>query len=153
MGMITIRALEKQDLAGVRDLECGLFFDAWSMSALTDWKKSLGAKGVCVLDDGLDDVMVGYVLTQMLFDEIEVLRVGVAMDRQGYGIGWRMMTHLLDNALNDGARRAFLEVRADNAAAIRLYQKLGFYQVALRRGYYRTDVGAFDALVLEKSLG
>ncbi len=47
---------------------------------------------------------------------------------------------------------AFLEVRPSNLAAIRLYQRLGFEQIGIRRGYYQAPDGREDAIVLKLEL-
>ena len=51
-----------------------------------------------------------------------------------------------------GVAEAFLEVRPSNLAAIRLYQKLGFEQIGIRRGYYQAPDGREDAIVLKREL-
>ena len=52
-----------------------------------------------------------------------------------------------------GARRIFLEVAEDNAAARALYAAFGYTEIARRRDYYRTQTGQRrDALVMEKTL-
>jgi ribosomal-protein-alanine N-acetyltransferase len=51
--------------------------------------------------------------------------------------------------LGDG--EMFLEVAADNAPAIGLYQSAGFIQAGVRCGYYARSGGAVDALVLKRS--
>jgi ribosomal-protein-alanine N-acetyltransferase len=57
-----------------------------------------------------------------------------------------MMRHVMAEAVRDGARRATLEVRRSNAAAIALYERLGFRVCAVRPRYYsRPDE---DALIL-----
>ena len=50
------------------------------------------------------------------------------------------------------ARRAFLEVRPSNAAALALYLSENFSEVSLRKDYYPTPTGREDALVLAKLL-
>ena len=51
-----------------------------------------------------------------------------------------------------GVDEAFLEVRPSNLAAIRLYQRLGFEQIGIRRGYYQAPDGREDAIVLKLEL-
>ena len=56
------------------------------------------------------------------------------------------MRHVLTQAKGLGARRVMLEVRPSNAAARRLYERLGFYVAGARRKYYTNPVE--DALIL-----
>ena len=84
--------------------------------------------------------------------------VFLASDAGGFVIGRAGLGRDLLSAYEDGARargaaRSFLEVAADNAAAIGLYLSHGYARFGLRRGYYvATDGGATDALILEKNL-
>ena len=65
---------------------------------------------------------------------------------QGRGIGSLLLQALVDRAVRCGARSLLLEVRADNVAAIGLYRRHGFEQIAVRRRYYQP--GDIDALVM-----
>ena len=79
--------------------------------------------------------------------EAHVSTIGVARDRQGEGIGAR----LLDALLAEADRRSpvvLLEVRADNPVARGLYRRRGFTEIARRRGYYQPS-GA-DAVVMRR---
>ena len=48
----------------------------------------------------------------------------------------RLMAHMIDNLRRLGARRIFLEVRPDNHAAVRLYEKFGFVPCRRLENYY-----------------
>ena len=63
-----------------------------------------------------------------------------------------LLEHLLERAGGAGVAEAFLEVRPSNLAAIRLYQRLGFEQIGIRRGYYQAPDGREDAIVLKREL-
>jgi ribosomal-protein-alanine N-acetyltransferase len=63
-----------------------------------------------------------------------------------------MLEHLMERAAAGGVNEAFLEVRPSNLAAIRLYQRLGFEQIGIRRGYYQAPDGREDAIVLKLML-
>jgi [ribosomal protein S18]-alanine N-acetyltransferase len=94
-------------------------------------------------------VVVAYCVCQVVADELHILDLAVAPERQRRGLGRWLLVYALARASRRGADRAFLEVRRSNEAAIGLYQALGFSVLAERRGYYR-DPGE-DALVLQKS--
>ena len=70
----------------------------------------------------------------------------------GAGFGCRLLEHLLERAAASGVNEAFLEVRPSNLAAIRLYQRLGFEQIGIRRGYHQAPDGREDAIVLKLEL-
>lgn len=77
--------------------------------------------------------------------EYEVHTIGVDADFQGRGIGRRLLDELL--AIASGGA-VFLEVRTDNAAAIGLYESVGFARVGLRKRYYR--VSGADAYTMRR---
>jgi ribosomal-protein-alanine N-acetyltransferase len=100
----------------------------------------------------LDGELVGYAGVSRLGRkppfEYEVHTIGVDKRFQGRGIGRALLDHLLDIA--DGGA-VFLEVRTDNAAAIGLYESVGFAAVGLRKRYYRLS-GA-DAYTMRRPAG
>ena len=65
--------------------------------------------------------------------EADVQTIGVAPAAQGRGVGTVLLRALVDEAARRGATSLLLEVRADNAAAIRLYTREGFERIAVRR--------------------
>ncbi|MER3446379.1 MAG: ribosomal-protein-alanine N-acetyltransferase [Candidatus Dadabacteria bacterium] len=98
----------------------------------------------------LNGVIVGYIVAWMVCDEIHILNIAVHPDFRRMGIGESMMRYCLDHFLTKGAKYAILEVRRGNTGAKRLYEKLGFKSVGIRRGYY-VDTGE-DAIVMMLSM-
>lgn len=80
--------------------------------------------------------VVGYGGIWLVIDEAHVTNVAVEPEHQGQGIGRRIMSELLKAAAEAGMRCSTLEVRAGNAPALALYEKLGFERTAVRKGYY-----------------
>ena len=77
--------------------------------------------------------------------EYEVHTIGVDPECQGRGVGRRLLDNLLAFA---GQGAVFLEVRTDNAAAIALYESVGFVTIGLRKRYYR--VSGADAYTMRR---
>ena len=96
----------------------------------------------------VDGGVVGYAGYCDYPDEGFVQTVGVAPSAQGRGIGGLLVDALLAHAATLPRKPVSLEVRADNAAAQRLYESRGFRRTGVRRGYY---AGGVDALVLTRS--
>ncbi|MDP9497982.1 MAG: ribosomal protein S18-alanine N-acetyltransferase [Actinomycetota bacterium] len=103
-------------------------------------------------DDRADDAaadrlcgerLVGYAGLCDFPDEAWVQTLAVAPEAQGRGLGDRLLTALLDEAARRRAPAVSLEVRADNRAAQRLYERHGFVRTGVRRGYYRRGVDAW----------
>lgn len=85
----------------------------------------------------------GFLIGRAIAGEAEVLTIATHPEARGQGIGGRLVTAFLEHARND-AETAFLEVAADNPAAIRLYTAHGFIEAGRRPRYY----GQADALVM-----
>jgi [ribosomal protein S18]-alanine N-acetyltransferase len=66
-----------------------------------------------------------------------VQTIAVKRERQGEGIGALMLTALVEEARRRDEPMVGLEVRADNVVAQRLYERFGFEQVGVRKGYYQ----------------
>lgn len=69
-------------------------------------------------------------------DEAELQNLGVAPPERRRGVGSFLLALFLERARRGGCRRAFLEVRASNEAALDLYAGAGFERVGRRAGYY-----------------
>ena len=96
--------------------------------------------------------MVGHGVLAVGAGEAQLLNVCVAPDAQGAGHGRALSACLVERAHVAGAGRVFLEVRLSNRVAMTLYDALGFQEVGRRRGYYRTETGREDALVMALDL-
>jgi [ribosomal protein S18]-alanine N-acetyltransferase len=95
----------------------------------------------------------GFLLGRALAGEAELLTLAVAPEARRRGLGQRLVSRFLYQARLRGAGRAFLEVAADNAPAVALYESAGFFRAGQRRAYYRTpDGNRIDALVLARDL-
>ncbi|HEY6918015.1 MAG TPA: GNAT family N-acetyltransferase [Tabrizicola sp.] len=95
----------------------------------------------------------GFLLGRAVAGEAELLTLAVAPEARRLGLGRKLVSRFLYQAQLRGAGRAFLEVKADNAAAVALYESAGFTPAGRRRGYYLDPDGSrTDALVLAREL-
>ncbi len=86
----------------------------------------------------------------LIMDELHINTIAVDPGRRRQGLARELLAHVLGDARAQGAKRALLEVRASNAAAIRLYETFGFTTDTVRKGYYPDPPE--DALVLSRTL-
>lgn len=97
---------------------------------------------------------LGFILSRRAADEAEVLTVVVDPACRRQGLAARLMAANMELLVRHGVKALFLEVGDGNAAARRLYAKLGFAEVGRREGYYRTPGGEpASALILRRPLG
>ncbi|MCR9144022.1 MAG: GNAT family N-acetyltransferase [bacterium] len=108
----------------------------------------------------------GYALLQELEGEntVEILRLGIRPDFRRRGLALSLLENLdrinvnfsnPEESETGGPISLLLEVSAENAGALALYQRHGFEELARRRGYYRSRDGSgpvTDAIVLRKTL-
>lgn len=100
----------------------------------------------------VDGKRAGYAVMMVVMDEAHLLNIGVARAQQGKGYGKFLLDHVRDEALRAGAVQLFLEVRPSNEAALAMYRKRGFAEVARRKGYYPARGGREDALIMRREL-
>jgi [ribosomal protein S18]-alanine N-acetyltransferase len=137
------------ELAG---LHAGIFAKAWDTDSFLRLLTHPGSTGF-LARVGTPQQTAGFILSQLAADEAEILTIGVRKDSQRRGIARRLVEATARAAKKAEARRLFLEVGQNNAAAIALYKKLGFQQVGQRKGYYEhPGAPAEDALVLALTL-
>ncbi len=75
----------------------------------------------------------------LVMDEAHIATIATHPDFRRQGTAEQLMLVALRAARLEGARRAFLEVRAGNLAAQSMYKKYGFVSVGLRRRYYKDN--------------
>lgn len=98
--------------------------------------------------DGNAEV-VGYAGLCSYVGEAYIQTIGVVPEAQGTGIGGRLLTALLEEAVRRGEEVVTLEVRADNPRAQAVYERFGFLPVGRRRHYYQPS--GVDAIVMQLS--
>jgi ribosomal-protein-alanine N-acetyltransferase len=147
---VRLRPMTLADLPAVMVLEDELFApDTWSEAMYRDELSRPDTRHYLVAEDDGDGspVVIGYAGLIAYDDEAHVATLGVAAERQGEGLGAR----LLDALLAEADRRTsvvLLEVRAENDVAVGLYKRRGFVEIGRRRGYYQPS--GEDALVMKR---
>lgn len=97
------------------------------------------------------DQVVGFCILQCVLDEANLLLMAIAPQHQGQGFGAQLLSQSIAQ-LNNQPVQIFLEVRETNTAAIRLYEKLDFHQIDLRKNYYPCASGSREhAVIMVKS--
>ncbi len=141
------RPLRDADLEAAAVLHAAAFPDEpWDARQLALLLATPGCWGLAVEAEA---TLAGFLLLRLAADEAEVLTLAIAADRQRRGLASGLLRHALAQALAGGARRAFLEVGADNPAALALYRGLGWRTIGRRPNYYRRGA---DALLLRLDL-
>lgn len=143
--MIEIRNMESRDVSQIAKLEELCFNDPWSENSIaSELDNKLSHWLVAVEDDNV----VGYVGSQTVLGETDMMNIATHPDYRMQGIATRLILGLVDALEKRGSHSLMLEVRASNETAISIYRKLGFSEVGRRKNYYRNPKE--DALILRK---
>ena len=143
--MITIVPMSREWTGAVAELEKRCFSDPWSLRSIESELENPLALWLVALKEGK---AVGYVGSQTVMGETDMMNVAVCPENRREGIGEALINELVLRLRDLGSCSLTLEVRSSNEPAKRLYEKLGFCQVGRRPGYYRNPKE--DALILRK---
>ena len=100
-----------------------------------------------------DGVLLGYFLMMYAVEEVHLLNITVRPDRQGQGLGRKLLDQLIALARDAGMHAVLLEVRPSNNHALMVYHHLGFAQIGQRKNYYpAAGARREDAIVMRKML-
>ena len=132
-------------VAQIAELERICFSDPWSENSIASELDNKLAFWLVAMDG---ETVAGYIGSQTVMDETDMMNVAVHPDFRRKGIAEALINALIDNLKQMESRCLTLEVRASNAPAIALYEKLGFSEIGRRRNYYRNP--REDALILRK---
>lgn len=148
--MTTLRRAVVDDLDAIMAIERATFpDDAWSSSSMR--AELTGPHGhylVAVDDDGELEGYAG-LLAPLGTGQGDIQTIAVVESARRRGLGRRLLEELLAEAGRRGAEEVFLEVRAGNEPAKRLYASLGFERIAVRPHYYQP--GDEDAWVMRRT--
>ena len=143
--MIDVRAMQPGDVPLVAALEEECFSLPWPEEAVA---LELNNPLSCWLVAYEGETFAGYVGSQAVLDEADMMNLAVVPSFRRRGIAGALVIALVDKLMDKGVRCLTLEVRASNESAIALYEKLGFAQVGRRPRYYQKP--REDALILRK---
>ena len=135
----------KADIDAVVALEHESFTNPWSRDTLVWELTHSDVTRVYLLRD-MEDRAIAFCIAWVIFDELHINTLAVSPALRRRGLATFLLRAVMADAARDGARRATLEVRESNAAALELYARLGFRVTARRRDYYANPVE--DALIL-----
>ena len=145
---IVIVPMQPAHTAQIAALEQRCFSDPWPESIIAHELENDLSLWLCAVDG---ETVAGYIGSQTVLGEADMMNVAVSPDYRRRGIG-RALVLALEKALQTQMQATVLtlEVRDSNAPAIALYDALGFTQVGLRKNYYQHPKE--DARILRKEL-
>lgn len=145
--MTVIRQMQIDDLEQVMPIERELFSVPWTETGFFTFLMREGALFLVAEEEGK---IQGYCGVIMAADEGDITNVAVSGQYHRRGIGTLLVKELMSQCASMGIRELFLEVRESNEAARKLYEKLGFEEIGVRKLYYQEP--AEDAVLMKGQL-
>lgn len=145
---IQIMQMQESDLDAVTAIEQESFSDPWKKIMFATELKELGFSIPLVIKDG--DIVIGYAIIWQVIDEMHLGNFAVKPDYRRKHIGSKLLQYIIDTAQKNKVIKITLEVRQSNIAAIELYHRFGFKEIAIRRNFYTKPVE--DGFVMLKSM-
>jgi ribosomal-protein-alanine N-acetyltransferase len=142
-----IRALTSDDLDTVCRIENASYSVPWSKATFRSLLFRTDTDLICAESGG---TVIGYAVCWYVLDQAELGNVAVDEAWRGQGIGGLLIDSVLERAQHRRAREIFLEVRRTNLIAQRLYRRIGFRDIGVRRNYYVRPTE--DAIVMRYQL-
>jgi ribosomal-protein-alanine N-acetyltransferase len=150
-GSVRLRRAGPERAGGIAALHRLLFDPSWdeaTIVALLDRPASLAL----VAEDKKGEPLVGFVLAQVAADQADLLSIGVRPSHQRGGLASSLITELTAALRELSVGKLYLEVAADNMAALACYRALGFAEAGMRKAYYAQGCAPADAIVLVRDV-
>ena len=145
---LVIRRMLEADLAAVGEIDQISFSMPWPERSFRFELTSNPASRCWVAES--DGRVAAMLVIWMIVDEAHIATIATHPDFRRRGISTALLERALQAAVDEGAVRAFLEVRAENHAAQTMYRQLGFGEDGRRPRYYK-DNGE-DAILMSVNL-
>ena len=143
--MIEFAEMQPRHVPQVAALEKICFADPWSEKSVASELENPLSYWLVAMDG---EKLVGYVGSQTVLGETDMMNVAVCPDYRRQGIAGGLILALIHALKARESHCLTLEVRDSNASARALYEKLGFSEIGRRKNYYRSPKE--DALILRK---
>ena len=131
-----IRAATADDLAAMMIIERSVFpTSSWTEQQMAEELDRIGESRWYAVAD-VEGTLAGYVGLYLSPPDADVQTIAVSPDVHGRGLGHELLAAAIEHAWQVGCTRMFLEVRADNEAALALYRRVGFIRMGRRNRYY-----------------
>jgi [ribosomal protein S18]-alanine N-acetyltransferase len=128
-----IRRAKESDIPAIVEIENISFPTPWEQQTFVETFES---KDKAIIVSETDGKVNGYIILEKVLDEGSITDLAVAPDFRKKGIAQELITTVINIARHEKLLKLFLEVRSNNAQAIRLYEKFGFVRTGRRKGYY-----------------
>jgi ribosomal-protein-alanine N-acetyltransferase len=139
----SVRPATEDDLDQVAALEKKTIVPPWSVEHFRKEIHKKFAHFWVVTDDLTDEKVLAYLVFSFPAEQAHIQTIAVDPEMQRSGIGIFLLRQLISFLMRKSAESIILEVRAGNAAAVQLYQKVGFIIIRTLKKFYPDGEDAF----------
>lgn len=143
---VEISKMTLSDFDRIKDILISDFDDFWNTNTFFN---ELQAENSYYLVAKINNEIVGFAGIKFILDEADIMNIVTKKNKRNLGIGFSILKKLIYISKEKGIKKLTLEVNEKNLAAIHLYEKLGFMQIAIRKNYYNN---IDDAIIMQLSL-
>ncbi|MDO8734125.1 MAG: ribosomal protein S18-alanine N-acetyltransferase [Elusimicrobiota bacterium] len=143
---IEIRRARIDDISTIIKIEKNSYPNPWSVKM---FERELQLEFSNFFAAIQDHEIAGYICFWTVSDEGQITNITVKEKFRRKGLGSGLMKYIMDISYAMKIKKMFLEVRANNYPAFKLYEKFGFKKIGVRKKYYSNSD---DAVVMAKTL-
>lgn len=147
-GAALVRLATDADIEAIAEIERASFSRPWSQRSFREMIRVPAA--IVLVATRTGERVDGYAAAYVAADVAELANIAVAEGARGVGLGRALLREVVQRVEARGAASLFLDVRASNVVAQRLYATHAFREIARRRDYYSHPVE--DAIVMRRSI-
>lgn len=139
----SLRPATPDDIPFILEIENKAFPKPWTAAQFAAEIEKPYSKALVLTDDETDSKIAGYLVFWLLDSTCTIQTIAIHPDFRGLGYGEKCVRGAVYLAMRENAKKAILDVRASNTAAIQLYQKCGFFISAKRLKFYENGEDAY----------
>ena len=133
MNNLFFEKMNQSHISAIAEIERQCFSKPWSENAIA---AELENESAYFYVAKLNGEAVGYIGMHCAADECYIANVGVLKKYRNMGVGSALVKYAADTAQRMNMSFISLEVRPSNTTAVRIYERLGFERVGLRKNFY-----------------
>lgn len=147
---IAYKLMEERHINEVFQLSKESFNVPWSLQSIANELNNTLARYI-VAEDLSTNTVVGFVGVWIIAGEGDITNIAVHPNYRNLGIGYNLLSKLIELCSIMNCSYITLEVRCSNISAQNLYYKLSFKNLGVRKRYYIDNNE--DAVIMGKNLG
>lgn len=122
-----------RDARAVEKIESDCFSLPWSYNQIAE---EIAAENAVFLVAKADETVLGYVSGRLICDEFFISNIAVDEKFRLCGVASALLDKLKEILSSENCSLITLEVRESNSSARKLYEKFGFTDLGVRKGFY-----------------